>query len=196
MVPTWRIWWTSGAPSHRVGELLAVPTKTQLSNFLGSLGENYFKRNPKSLNFYFVVIWWGNWWGVGFFFLEMATYVFNYLQFLGWVGQIQKTYHGFNLLTPPKRYTWHLKSSPLLPKEIPILERIIWESWLVLRGVFQGFSWSNSSNPPPQKKEREHKRWRIKDGNERTSFWKEVDKVGAKNYPVGGLTVTYSRERN
>ena len=37
----------------------AVPTKTQLSNFLGTPGEDYFKGNPKSLNFYFLVIWWG-----------------------------------------------------------------------------------------------------------------------------------------
>ena len=36
-----------------------VPTKTQLSNFLGTPGEDYFKGNPKSLNFYFLVIWWG-----------------------------------------------------------------------------------------------------------------------------------------
>ena len=26
----------------------------------GNLGEDYFKGNPKSLNFYFLVIWWGN----------------------------------------------------------------------------------------------------------------------------------------
>ena len=38
---------------------LAVPTKTQLSNFLRTPGEDYFKGNPKSLNFYFLVIWWG-----------------------------------------------------------------------------------------------------------------------------------------
>ena len=38
---------------------LAVPTKTQLSNFLGTPGEDYFKGNPKSLNFFFLVIWWG-----------------------------------------------------------------------------------------------------------------------------------------
>ena len=37
----------------------SVPTKTQLSNFLGTPGEDYFKGNPKSLNFYFLVIWWG-----------------------------------------------------------------------------------------------------------------------------------------
>ena len=37
----------------------AIPTKTQLSNFLGTPGEDYFKGNPKSLNFYFLVIWWG-----------------------------------------------------------------------------------------------------------------------------------------
>ena len=36
-----------------------VPTKTQLSNFLGTPGEDYFKGNPKGLNFYFLVIWWG-----------------------------------------------------------------------------------------------------------------------------------------
>ena len=35
------------------------PTKTQLSNFLGTPGEDYLKGNPKSLNFYFLVIWWG-----------------------------------------------------------------------------------------------------------------------------------------
>ena len=35
------------------------PTKTQLSNFLGTPGEDYFKGNPKSLNIYFLVIWWG-----------------------------------------------------------------------------------------------------------------------------------------
>ena len=29
------------------------------SNFLGTPGEDYFKGNPKSLNFYFLVIWWG-----------------------------------------------------------------------------------------------------------------------------------------
>ena len=39
--------------------LITVPTKTQLSNFLGTSGEDYFKGNPKSLNFYFLVIWWG-----------------------------------------------------------------------------------------------------------------------------------------
>ncbi len=38
---------------------VAVSTKTQLSNFLGTPGEDYFKGNPKSLNFYFLVIWWG-----------------------------------------------------------------------------------------------------------------------------------------
>ncbi len=38
---------------------ITVPTKTQLSNFLGTPGEDYFKGNPKSLNFYFLVIWWG-----------------------------------------------------------------------------------------------------------------------------------------
>ena len=37
----------------------SVPTKTQLSSFLGTPGEDYFKGNPKSLNFYFLVIWWG-----------------------------------------------------------------------------------------------------------------------------------------
>ena len=42
--------------AHRID---AVPTKTQLSNFLGTPGEDYFKGNPKSLNFYFLVIWWG-----------------------------------------------------------------------------------------------------------------------------------------
>ena len=36
-----------------------VPTKTQLSNFLRTPGEDYLKGNPKSLNFYFLVIWWG-----------------------------------------------------------------------------------------------------------------------------------------
>ena len=40
-------------------DLSAVPTKTQLSNFLGTPVEDYFKGNPKSLNFYFLVIWWG-----------------------------------------------------------------------------------------------------------------------------------------
>ena len=39
---------------------LSIPTKTQLSNFLGTPGEDYFKGNPKSLNVYFLVIWWGN----------------------------------------------------------------------------------------------------------------------------------------
>ena len=29
------------------------------SNFLGTPGEDYFKGNPKSLNLYFLVIWWG-----------------------------------------------------------------------------------------------------------------------------------------
>ena len=42
--------------------LQSVPTKTQLSNFLGTPGEDYFKGNPKSLNFYFLVIWWGKQW--------------------------------------------------------------------------------------------------------------------------------------
>ena len=37
----------------------SVPTKTQLSNFLGTPGEDYFKGTPKSLIFYFLVIWWG-----------------------------------------------------------------------------------------------------------------------------------------
>ena len=40
-------------------ETNTVPTKTQLSNFLGTPGEDYFRGNPKSLNFYFLVIWWG-----------------------------------------------------------------------------------------------------------------------------------------
>ena len=50
---------------------MTVPTKTQLSNFLRTPGEDYFKGNPKSLNFYFLVIWWGKmnlanrWWGSG-----------------------------------------------------------------------------------------------------------------------------------
>ncbi len=39
--------------------LFPVSTKIQLSNFLGAPGEDYFKGNPKSLNFYFLVIWWG-----------------------------------------------------------------------------------------------------------------------------------------
>ena len=39
--------------------MFPIPTKTQLSNFLGTPGEDYFKGNPKSLNFYFLVIWWG-----------------------------------------------------------------------------------------------------------------------------------------
>lgn len=38
---------------------MAVPTKTQLSNFLGTSGEDYFEGNLKSLNFYSLVIWWG-----------------------------------------------------------------------------------------------------------------------------------------
>ena len=42
-----------------IGKYSSVPTKTQLSNFLGTPGEDYFKGNPKSLNFYFLVIWWG-----------------------------------------------------------------------------------------------------------------------------------------
>ena len=33
------------------------------SNFLGTPGEDYFKGNPKSLNFYFLVIWWGKYRG-------------------------------------------------------------------------------------------------------------------------------------
>jgi len=37
----------------------SVPTKTQLSIFWGTPGEDYFKGNPKGLNFYFLVIWWG-----------------------------------------------------------------------------------------------------------------------------------------
>ena len=37
-----------------------VPTKTQLSNFLGTPEKDYFKGTRKSLNFYFVVIWWGH----------------------------------------------------------------------------------------------------------------------------------------
>ena len=43
----------------RVLQICSIPTKTQLSNFLGTPGEDYFKGNPKSLNFYFLVIWWG-----------------------------------------------------------------------------------------------------------------------------------------
>ncbi len=43
-------------------KLLAVPTKTQLSNFFGTPGEDYFQGNQKSLNFYFLVIWWGKHW--------------------------------------------------------------------------------------------------------------------------------------
>ncbi len=42
-----------------LGTSYSVPTKTQLSNFLETPGEDYFKGNPKSLNFYFLVIWWG-----------------------------------------------------------------------------------------------------------------------------------------
>ena len=42
--------------------------------------------------------------------------------------------------------------------------------------------------PPPLPKKRKGPQ---KDGHETTSFWKEVDKVGAKDYPVGGLIVTY-----
>ena len=37
----------------------SVPTKTQLSNSLGTPGEDYFKGHPKSLNSYFLVVWWG-----------------------------------------------------------------------------------------------------------------------------------------
>ena len=46
---------------------LSVPTKTQLSNFLGTPGEDYFKGKPKSLNFYFLVIWWGKLWKLASF---------------------------------------------------------------------------------------------------------------------------------
>ena len=49
---------TATIPGLR-GGTTTVPTKTQLSNFLGTPGEDYFKGNPKSLNFYFLVIWWG-----------------------------------------------------------------------------------------------------------------------------------------
>ena len=45
-------WWS-------ISKTVSIPTKTQLSNFLGIPGEDYFKGNPKSLNFYFLVIWWG-----------------------------------------------------------------------------------------------------------------------------------------
>ena len=48
---------------------LTAPTKTQLSNFLGTPGEDYFKGNPKSLNFYFLVIWWGK---LSFFFSKLT----------------------------------------------------------------------------------------------------------------------------
>ena len=47
-----------------------VLTKTQLSNFLGTPGEDYFNGNPKSLNFYFLVIWWGK----GIFALQNALF--------------------------------------------------------------------------------------------------------------------------
>ncbi len=46
-------------PNLEVLNLITYPTKTQLSNFLGTPGEDYLKGNPKSLNFYFLVIWWG-----------------------------------------------------------------------------------------------------------------------------------------
>ena len=49
-----KTWW----PGWFVKEF-SIPTKTQLSNFLGTPGEDYFKGNPKSLSFYFLVIWWG-----------------------------------------------------------------------------------------------------------------------------------------
>ena len=39
--------------------MIPVPTKTQLSNFLGTPGEDYFKGNPESLKILFQVIWWG-----------------------------------------------------------------------------------------------------------------------------------------
>ena len=52
---------------QEVSKWLAVPTKTQLSNFLGTPGEDYFKGNPKSLNFYFLVIWWGKVSKLGYF---------------------------------------------------------------------------------------------------------------------------------
>ena len=40
--------------------MIAIPTKTQLSNSFGNPWKtDYFKGKPKSLNFYFLVIWWG-----------------------------------------------------------------------------------------------------------------------------------------
>ena len=55
----------------------AVPTKTQLSNFLGTSGEDYFKGNPKSLNFYFLVIWWGKFVSCGFCFMYKRLPIFH-----------------------------------------------------------------------------------------------------------------------
>ena len=52
-----KLWWSLSFPSCT--QTGTVPTKTQLSNFLGTPGEDYFKGNPKSLNLYFPVIWWG-----------------------------------------------------------------------------------------------------------------------------------------
>ena len=56
----WSLWWFRCLKlTWQAGKSSSVPTKTQLSNFLGTPGEDYFKGNPKSLNFYFLVIWWG-----------------------------------------------------------------------------------------------------------------------------------------
>ena len=58
--PIWRAYFSNGLVQPPTSENSStVPTKTQLSNFLGTPGEDYFKGNPKSLNFYFLVIWWG-----------------------------------------------------------------------------------------------------------------------------------------
>ena len=73
-----------------------------------------------------------NFWG------ELARYKKHTMVLICWLPQ--KGTHD----------TW--KVHPFCQRRFLFLERIIWESWLVLRGVFQGFSWSNSSNPPPKKR--------------------------------------------
>ena len=57
-------WWRHLLGGTKIGDNLCTnqicphqdPTD---SNFLGTPWEDYFKGNPKSLNFYFLVIWWG-----------------------------------------------------------------------------------------------------------------------------------------
>ena len=58
---TWRWWETpSSHQEFQVPKMEGILTKTQRTQtFWEPLGKTIFKGNPKSLNFYFLVIWWG-----------------------------------------------------------------------------------------------------------------------------------------